>query len=62
MFGNWYIYHYILKENKDLETDKSAHFKNSKDILWLIPQWFESTLSALVSKLPPGGGPSCHMV
>ena len=30
--------------------------------LWLILHWLEPTLSTLVSKLPPGGGPGLHMV
>ena len=36
--------------------------KNIKARLYLISQWFKPTLSTLVFKLPPGGGPSLPVV
>ena len=61
-FGNWYLYHCISKEKKYLTTDKFTRLTNIKDQLWLIYQWSESTLSTLVSKLPPGDVPSLRVV
>ena len=37
--GNWYLYHHIFKENKDLATDIFACVNNIKYWLWLISQW-----------------------
>ena len=62
IFGNWYIYQYISKEKKYPATDIFASFENIKARLWLIFQWFKSTLSTLVSMLPSSGSPILPVV